>query len=249
MQRGSNSQICTSRKMNPKTVQASSSVNFAPASYLICSFFLSLFLPFSLFIASILLLSSPVSFFSRPSHIWLVWGSWRLQHGWVGGSISREDCSSNESYLREQRDWGRRWKLSEAKTTRMKTTSQQQQQFATVEFFPSSQITVTHWFFLLPLPPLAVVPSCHPPSLFLATFIHVFVSFQVALHVPDMSRCSHPPRSFKFTPRLIFSPIGAAHTAILSRSPRQWKHLFFLKSSSLFWDLQAISDHLFSLAK
>lgn len=225
MQQGSNSRICTSRKTNPKIVQTSS-VNLAPASYL-ASFFL--------FLASLLLYLSPVSSFSRPSHVWLVWGSWRLQHGWMRGSISREDRSSNEGYLRKQRGWGRRWKLSEAKTTTTKTTKQQQQ-FATVEFLPSSQITVTHWFFLLALPPLAVVPSCHLPFLFLATFIHVFVSFQAALHVPDMSRCSHPPRSFKFTSRLIFLPIGAARTPIPSTTPRQWMHLFFLKCCSLFWD-------------
>lgn len=58
-----------------------------------------------------------------------------------------------------------------------------------------------------------------PPLLFIAISFHVFSSFQAALHVPDMSRCSHTPRSFKFTPRLIFPPIHATPTATLSTTP------------------------------
>lgn len=99
-----------------------------------------------------------------------------------------------------------------------KALKHQQQQFATLEFLPSSQITVTHWFFLLPLSPVSVVPSCHPP-LFIAISFYVFFSFQAVLHVPDMSRCSHTPRSFKFTPRLIFPPIRATCTATPSKMP------------------------------
>lgn len=57
------------------------------------------------------------------------------------------------------------------------------------------------------------------PPLFIAISFHVFFSFQAVLHVPDMSRCSHTPRSFKFTPRLIFPPIRATCTATPSTTP------------------------------
>lgn len=154
--------------MNPKsrvTVQALL-MNLAPTSYFI--------FPFVAWLPSL----SPSS--SSPPSLPSVsprTSDWCEDHrgfsmdGWMHGSISKEDWSSNEGTW-ESRHGRRCWKLSEAK----KSSETQATAICSLWILPSSQITVTHWFFLLPFPPISVMPSCHP-VLFIAVSFHVFFFF------------------------------------------------------------------------
>lgn len=188
--------------MNPKTVQT--------PSRSFCSCFLPGFFLSFYFLLPLLLVTC---LFHQPALARLIGVRIMEASAWMAAWVNIQGGLQLKWGLPEKAEMLRTMlKRSEAKTTTTKKNTEKSYTAATAICYCgilAQQPNYSHAL-IFSFPPLAIVPSCHPLFLFLATFIHVFFSFQAALHVADISRCSHPPQSFTFALCLIFSLISTA---------------------------------------